>query len=64
VAVALRSPLRVPLIAVLAASSLHLFAHVEDVRLGGHPTTDLPVLALICIALAIALAVDMRAKRA
>ena len=63
-AVALRAPLRVPLIAVLAASVVHLFAHIEDVRLGGHPTTDLPALALICIALAIALAVDVRAGKA
>jgi hypothetical protein len=64
VAVALRAPLRAPLIAVLAASILHLLAHVEDIRLGGHPTTDLPVLALICVALAVALAVDLRASRA
>jgi uncharacterized membrane protein len=64
VAVALRAPLRAPLIAVLGASILHLLAHVEDIRLGGHPSTDLPVLALICVALAVALAVDLRASRA
>ena len=64
VAVALRAPLRVPLIAVLGASVLHVIAHLEDIRLGGHPTTDLPVLALICVALAVALAVEMRAHRA
>jgi hypothetical protein len=39
-------------------------AHVEDIRLGGHPTTDLPVLSLICVALAIALFVDVRPNRA
>jgi hypothetical protein len=63
VTVAMRAPLRVPLIAVLGASVLHLLAHVEDVRLGGHPTTDLPVLALICIALAVGLVIDLRAQR-
>ena len=62
--VALRAPLRVPLIAVLGASVLHVLAHVEDIRLGGHPTTDLPVLSLICVALAIALFVDVRASPA
>ncbi len=64
VPVALRTPLRAPLIAVLGASVLHVLAHVEDIRLGGHPTTDLPVLILICVALAVALVVDMRANRA
>ncbi len=64
VPVALRAPLRAPLIAVLGASVLHVLAHVEDMRLGGHPTTDLPVLTLICIALAAALVVEMRAHRA
>ena len=64
VAVALRAPLRAPLIAVLGASLLHVSAHVEDIRLGGHPTTDLPVLTLICVALAFALVVEVRAKRA
>jgi hypothetical protein len=64
VPVALRVPLRAPLLAVLGASVLHVFAHVEDIGLGGRPTTDLPVLTLICIALAVALVVDMRANRA
>ena len=64
VPVALRAPLRAPLIAVLGASVLHVVAHVEDVRLGGHPTTDLPVLTLICVALAVALVVEVRAHRA
>lgn len=63
VPVALRAPLRTPLIAVLAASILHVLAHVEDIRLGGHPTTDLPVLTLICVALAVALVVEVRAQR-
>lgn len=62
--VALRAPLRAPLIAVLGASVLHLLAHVEDIRLGGHPTTDLPVLALICVVLGAALVVDLRSSRA
>lgn len=63
VPVALKAPLRIPLIAVLAASILHVFAHIEDIHLGGHPTTDLPVLSLICIALAVALVMDARANR-
>ncbi len=64
VPVAVRAPLRAPLIAVLGASVLHVLAHLEDLRLGGHPTTDLPVLTLICVALAVALVVDVRAHRA
>jgi hypothetical protein len=63
VPVTLEVPLRAPLIAVLAASVLHVFAHLEDIRLGGHPTTDLPILTLICVALAVALALELRAKR-
>jgi len=64
VPVALQVPLRAPLIAVLAASVLHVLAHLEDIRLGGHPTTDLPVLTLICVALAVALVLEARAKHA
>jgi uncharacterized membrane protein len=64
VPVALRAPLRAPLIAVLVASVLHVFAHVEDISLGGHPTTDLSVLTLMCVALAVALVMEMRASRA
>ena len=64
VPVALRAPLQGPLIAVLGASVLHVFAHVEDIRLGGHPTTDLPVLSLVCVALAVALVVEVRAHHA
>jgi hypothetical protein len=64
VPVALKVPLRAPLIAVLAASVLHVLAHIEDIQLGGHPTTDLPILALICAALAVALGLEARAKHA
>lgn len=55
--------LRAPLIAVLGASVLHVLAHVEDIRLGGHSTSDLPVLTLICVALAVALVVEVRPHR-
>ena len=60
VPVLLKLPLRAPLIAVLAASLLHVVAHLEDIRLGGHPATDLPALLLIVVALGIALTVDLR----
>jgi hypothetical protein len=40
------------LLGVLAASVLHLVAHVEDIPLGGHPGTDIPILALVCVVLA------------
>lgn len=63
VPIALRAPVRASLIAVLGASVLHVLAHIEDIRLGGHPTTDLAVLTLICVALAVALVVDLRAGR-
>src|SRR5487761_65140 len=46
--VALRAPLRAPLIAVLVASLLHVLSHIEDIRLGGNPTTAIPVLTLVC----------------
>ncbi len=55
--------LRPVLVAVLAASLLHLVAHVEDVRLGGHPATDFTVLGLICLALAVALILDTRSRK-
>ncbi len=48
------------LLAVLAASLLHLVAHIEDVRLGGHSATDLTALGVLCLALAAALVVDTR----
>src|SRR5260370_40362688 len=63
VPVAVRAPLRAPLIAVLGASVLHVLAHLEDLRLGGHPTTDLPVLTLIWVAQAVTPGVDVRAHR-
>jgi hypothetical protein len=50
--------LRPALIAVLGASVLHLLAHLEDISLGGHPATDLPALALLAAALAVALLVE------
>ena len=62
--VALRAPVRVPLIAVLVASILHVISHIEDVRLGGNPTTAIAVLTLVCVALAVALSLEIRAKRA
>jgi hypothetical protein len=48
------------LIGVLAGSLLHLAAHVMDVRLGGHPTTDLPALTAIVAVLAVALNLELR----
>jgi hypothetical protein len=48
---------------VLTASLLHLWAHVEDIGLGGHPTTDIPILALICVGLAGALLLSVRRGR-
>ena len=47
------------LIGALAGSVLHLFAHVLDVRLGGHPTTDLPALSVLALALAVALYLEV-----
>src|SRR5216684_821495 len=64
VPIALQAPVRASLIAVLGASVLHVLAHVEDIRLGGHPTTDLPVLALICVALGLALFLDLSTSKA
>jgi uncharacterized membrane protein len=48
------------LIGVLAGSLLHLAAHLLDIRLGGHPTTDLPALTLIAVVLAVALYLELR----
>lgn len=45
---------------VLAGSLLHLAAHVIDIRLGGHPATDLPSLTLIALVLAVALYLELR----
>jgi hypothetical protein len=47
------------LIGVLAGSGLHLLAHVQDIRLGGHPATDLPALTLIVAVLAVALYLEL-----
>ena len=60
VPVLLRLPVKASLVAVLVASLLHLFAHLEDLRLGGHPTTDLPALALVVLALGAALVLEVR----
>ncbi len=49
---------------VLAGSLLHLAAHLLDIRLGGHPMTDLPVLTLIVVVLALALYMELRGLRA
>ena len=46
--------------AVLAASLLHLWAHIEDIRLGGRPSTDIPILALVCVALVAAVVAASR----
>jgi hypothetical protein len=52
------------LLGVLAGSLLHLFAHLMDIRLGGHPATDLPILALIVVVLIAALVLELRTIRA
>ena len=49
---------------VMLASILHLGAHLLDIRLGGHPTTDLPVLTLIVVVLAVALYLELRRRGA
>jgi uncharacterized membrane protein len=48
---ALGRALMTSLVAVLGASLLHLVAHLEDLRLGSHPASDLPLLALVCVLL-------------
>jgi hypothetical protein len=50
------------LLAVLAASLLHVMAHAEDIGLGGRPSTDIPVLSLICVALLAGVALEMRRR--
>jgi hypothetical protein len=47
---------------VLGASMLHLLAHFEDLRLGGHPATDIPVLALVALALAVGTVMEWRRR--
>lgn len=56
-----RAALQPALLAVLAASILHVVAHVEDRALGGH-ATDVPALSLLCAALALAAALALRAR--
>ena len=48
------------LLGVSAGSLLHLVAHLIDIRLGGHPTTDVPILVVIVVALAVAFALETR----
>jgi hypothetical protein len=48
------------LFGVLAGSLFHLVAHVMDIRLGGHPATDIPALAVIVGVLAFALVLELR----
>ena len=48
------------LIGVLTGSLVHLVAHIEDIRLGGHPSTDIPALALIAAVLSLALYLEAR----
>ena len=56
--------LRVTLLAVLAASLLHLGSHIEDINLGGRPATDIPILALLCVVIAVGVvAASRRAAR-
>ena len=43
--------LRPALVAVLGASLLHLWAHIEDIGLGGRPSSDIPILSVICVVL-------------
>lgn len=49
---------------VMLGSILHLGAHLLDIRLGGHPSTDLPVLTLIVVVLAVALYLEVRRRGA
>jgi len=47
------------LIGALAGSVFHLLAHVIDLRLGGHPATDLPALSVLALALAVGLYLEI-----
>jgi len=47
------------LVGALAGSVFHLLAHVLDVRLGGHPATDLPALSVLALAIAVALYLEV-----
>jgi len=55
-----RAALQPALLAVLAASILHVVSHVEDRTLGGH-VTDVPALSLLCALLALAEVLELRA---
>ena len=55
-----RAALQPALLAVLAASLLHVASHVEDRALGGHPSDPL-ILALVCVLLAAGLVLERRA---
>ena len=48
------------LFGVLIGSLLHLLAHTLDIRLGGHPGTDLPTLAGIAAVLGVAFYLELR----
>ena len=48
------------LMGMLVGSGLHLAAHLLDLSLGGHPTTDIPALTLIVILLGIGLFMSLR----
>ncbi len=48
------------LFGVLVGSLFHLSAHLIDIRLGGHPATDLPILTGIVVVLTLALLLEVR----
>jgi hypothetical protein len=48
---------------VITAGGLHLVSHIEDRALGGHPSTDIPGLAFLCVTLAAAIVLEARAPR-
>ena len=56
-----RGALMPALLAVLAASLLHLASHLEDRALGGH-SSDPPSLGLLCALLAAAVVLERRAQ--
>lgn len=62
-AVGARAALQPALLAVLAASLLHVVSHVEDAALGGH-VTDPFALSLLAALLAVAIVAEWRAARA
>ncbi len=60
---AVRDALQPALLAVLAASLLHVVSHVEDSALGGRVTDPL-TLGLLCVLLAVAVVLEYRAGAA